>query len=250
MLFQIRMVFAEKPLYIGIQSRNLPYTSYTGNTAEGILVDMMRGLCNKIEVSCDFSASEIDELLESLRYRDLDAVILSDHFLSDKQAQGLFFLPGFCTLRAAFIWKKGIEPAVKKNDFSYKSIGVSANSYLELYLQNHFPLNIRILPYKLMENAIFDLLNDKVDAVFSDVALFEARAKKLFTEDVTYRLPTVATVMADYIQPERVMTLIIRDSDDELKQKLLDNFQTQRMAHCADFLSDNFKSKSLKLTRD
>lgn len=241
-LILAQTTLAEKTLHIGIQHRNLPYMNYDGTEpAEGILVDATRALCRDMQVDCVFYASDLEERLDALKHRHLDAVILSDQFISDEQARGLSFYPAFCTVKPVFIHA---DPA-RKQTLMYQSVGVPENSYLEFHLQNHFPLNIRIVPYALMENGMFDLLHRKIDVLLASTTFFASRAKALFAKDGTFILPSVATPAADYNQPERAMSLAVRKNHQTLKQKLSDLSRRHEGVYCADLLPDHFRLTGL-----
>jgi hypothetical protein len=246
-VLQLQLVFAEQPLYIGVQPRNLPYMSYEhGGEARGILVNAARELCREIEEDCVFYAPGSGELLTELRYLHLDAVILSDQFVSEHQARDLFFYPVFCKIKPVFIWGKHADPVLDKDKFMYQSVGVQENSYLEYYLQNNLPLNTQIVPYELMENAVFDLLHGAVDVLFSTISFFETRAKGRLAKKRMYVLPTVAFAMEGYVQPEKMMTLVIRDNNLALKEKLLRASRQKETRYCAEFLPNYFKTFSKK----
>ncbi len=234
---QTDVFLSQQPLYIGVEPRNAPYISNkNGEVFEGILIDKALELCQKIKRNCIFSPGSAEELSDALRYNRLEAIIVVDQIVSDSQAEGLFFSPPFCTTRPVLIRTESVSSSVDSMSVDYQSIGVLENSYLEFYLQNHFPSNINLTPYALMENAMFDLFIGKIDAILSDMAFFRNRAEGAFLDNVYYQLPAVAMPLADYAhQPERAMTLVIRDSNTVLKEQISGVTQ-ENIAYCADFL--------------
>ncbi len=240
---ETKPVSPEKPLYIGVEPRNSPYISnHSGEVFEGVLIDKVLELCQKMKRNCIFSPGNTEELLDALRYSRLEAVILTDQFVSESQIAGLFFFPPFCVTRPVLVWNEGVSSAIDKMNFKHQSIGVLKNSYLELYLQDNFPLNINILPYNLMENAMFDLFIRKIDIVFSSMAFFQDRAKGVFLDNIYYKLPAVAVPLKDSVQSERAMALAIRNNNTVLKKQILSATQ-KKTTYCADSLP--YQSRSL-----
>jgi ABC-type amino acid transport substrate-binding protein len=234
----------EKPLHIGVQPRYFPYSHQDDEQMEGILVKAVRSICIDIGRSCVFHAIDFDVLLQALKYQHLDAVIIAEQFITDAEAEGLFFLPPFCKTKPVFIFEEKVDLAITPELFMRKDIGVLAGSYLEYYLQNTLPLNTHIIPYALLENAVFDLLNKKIDILFSSQAFFQRRAKNVFLDDVRYDLPSSAVPLETYDQPIRSMALVIREGATELKKAFSAVVEKENNDYCFNLLPERFIEKS------
>ena len=201
----------------------------------------MRTLCVEMGRPCIFQAIDFNDALYALRYRQLDAIIVAEQFVADLDAQNLFFSPPFCETQPVFIWGRHTQPIMNLDEFKGRQIGVLAGSYLEFYLQNMLPLNNHIIPYSLLENAAFDLLNQKIDTLFSSRAFFQRRAKSLLLDNgIRYDLPTSTTHLESYEQPARSMVLAIRQGDVLLKKKLLAVMSSKKLDTCFMFLPEKF----------
>ena len=229
-----------KDLHIGVQARYSPYSSQGDGQIEGILVEATRAVCRQIGRTCVFHQNALFESLQALRNRQLDAVVVAEQFIADVHAKGLFFLPPICKVKPVYIWGERVQPVIQDATFMRKEIGVLADSHLEFYLQNTLPLNVHVIPYALLENAAFDLLNKKIDMLFTSQAFFQRKANSVFLEGVEYNLPTTAAYLEDYQQPAHSMTLVMRQGSTLLKEALVKVMQKREVDYCFKLLPEKF----------
>ncbi|HHC74119.1 MAG TPA: transporter substrate-binding domain-containing protein [Thiothrix sp.] len=82
-----------------------------------------------------------------------------------------------CRMKPVFVIHATKKIANSIDDFRSATIGVRKGSTFHFYLLNEYSSIAKIKAYSLLENAIFDLSFDRVDAVLMDQTFFSGRIK-------------------------------------------------------------------------
>lgn len=144
------------------------------NTMQGFDIDLAKALCKEIKAQCTFTNQAFDSLIPSLRFRRFDAVISGMDITPERMQQVAFTQP-YYENSAIFIAQKG-----KFTDLASlkgKRVGMQNGTTHQKYLMDKHT-EITAVPYDSYQNAILDLKNGRLDAVFGDSAVVNEWLKK------------------------------------------------------------------------
>jgi arginine transport system substrate-binding protein len=139
----------------------------SGNKIQGFDVDLANAVCKEIQADCTFTNQAFDSLIPSLKFRRFDAVISGMDITPEREKQVAFTTP-YYENSALFIAEKGkfADLAALKG----KRVGMQNGSTHQKYLMEKHP-EITAVPYDSYQNAVLDLKNGRLDAVFGDTAV-------------------------------------------------------------------------------
>ncbi|EIJ71188.1 MULTISPECIES: arginine ABC transporter substrate-binding protein [Pasteurellaceae] len=149
------ITFAMEPTY--------PPFEFTNEKGEiiGFDVDIANALCKEIQANCSFKSQAFDALIQGVKQKRFDASISGIGITEARQKQVLFSEPYFES-SAAFIAKKG-------SDFSKaKTIGVQNGTTYQNYLLKE-KTNFEVKAYASFQDALLDIQNGRIDAIFGDI---------------------------------------------------------------------------------
>lgn len=137
------------------------------NQMRGFDIDLANAICKQMKATCTFTNQSFDSLIPSLKFKRIDAVISGMDITPERQKQVAFTAPYYDN-SALFIAEKGkvADIAALKG----KRVGMQNGSTHQKYLQEKHP-EITPVPYDSYQNAILDLKNGRLDAVFGDTAV-------------------------------------------------------------------------------
>ncbi|WP_343551410.1 arginine ABC transporter substrate-binding protein [Pantoea sp.] len=137
------------------------------NKIQGFDVDLANALCKEMDATCTFTNQAFDSLIPSLKFRRFDAVMAGMDITPDREKQVLFSKPYYDN-SAIFIAQKGklADVAALKG----KRVGVQNGTTHQKYLSDKHS-DITVVPYDSYQNAVLDLKNGRIDAVFGDTAV-------------------------------------------------------------------------------
>jgi len=137
------------------------------NKIQGFDVDLANALCKELDATCTFTNQAFDSLIPSLKFRRFDAVMAGMDITPDREKQVLFSKPYYDN-SAIFIAQKGkmADVAALKG----KRVGVQKGTTHQKYLSDKHS-DITVVPYDSYQNAVLDLKNGRIDAVFGDTAV-------------------------------------------------------------------------------
>ncbi|WP_416260477.1 arginine ABC transporter substrate-binding protein [Gibbsiella quercinecans] len=137
------------------------------NQIQGFDVDLANALCKEIQAECTFTNQAFDSLIPSLKFKRFDAVMAGMDITPEREKQVLFTQPYYDN-SALFITEKGkvADVATLKG----KRVGVQNGTTHQKYLADKHP-EITTVPYDSYQNAILDLKNGRINAVFGDSAV-------------------------------------------------------------------------------
>ncbi|HEY0210987.1 arginine ABC transporter substrate-binding protein [Acerihabitans sp.] len=144
------------------------------NKIQGFDIDLANALCKQIQAECTFTNQAFDSLIPSLKFRRFDAVISGMDITPDRLQQVTFSQP-YYENSAIFVAQKGkfTDLASLKD----KRVGMQNGSTHQKFLLDKHP-EITAVPYDSYQNAILDLKNGRLDAVFGDTAVVNEWLKK------------------------------------------------------------------------
>ncbi|WP_337024162.1 MULTISPECIES: arginine ABC transporter substrate-binding protein [unclassified Pantoea] len=137
------------------------------NKIQGFDVDLANALCKEIDATCTFTNQAFDSLIPSLKFRRFDAVMAGMDITPEREKQVLFSKPYYDN-SAIFIAQKGKLANV--DALKGKRVGVQNGTTHQKYLSDKHN-DITVVPYDSYQNAVLDLKNGRIDAVFGDTAV-------------------------------------------------------------------------------
>lgn len=237
------MVTEKSPLYIGIPPSRQPYSYLDAQKqAAGIVVDAIRSACQQMQTSCEFVAGTPDQLLQDLQTVKLNALVVVDAFIAP-EVDKLKLTQPICRPQPMFIQKAHAPTRSKPEDFRGTTLGVAEGSIFHIYLLDEYSNQARLKTYPFMDNAIFDLVFGRLDALFAEEALIHAR---IMDTPLDGYLQFRTTAADEQTLPPTAMRLAVRDLDNDLLKALDTALQaTLKEQTCAQLLATH-QTKSTK----
>ena len=127
----------------------------------GFDVDVANAICKEIQATCSYQSQPFDGLIQGLKQKRFDAAISGMGITEARKKQVLFSEPYFAS-SAAFIAKKGTDFAKVKN------VGVQNGTTYQSYVSKEMS-NYSMKSYASYQEAILDIQNGRIDAIFGDV---------------------------------------------------------------------------------
>lgn len=159
-------------LRFGTEASYAPFESIgADNKITGFDIDLANALCKEIKATCQFHNQSFDSLVSSLKFRRIDAAMAAMD-VTPERAKQVLFTDTYYLNSALFVAKKRQFNAVSA--LSNKRIGVQNGTTHQKYLIEH---NFTAVPYDSYQNALIDLKNGRVDAVFGDTAVINKSLK-------------------------------------------------------------------------
>ncbi|OSN07676.1 arginine ABC transporter substrate-binding protein [Lonsdalea iberica] len=137
------------------------------NQIQGFDIDLANALCRKMEATCTFNNQSFDSLIPGLKFRRFDAVIAGMDITPERQRQVNFTQPYYDNSALFIAQKDSVKDVSALNG---KRVGVQNGTTHQKYLlETH--QDITVVPYDSYQNAVLDLKNGRVSAVFGDTAV-------------------------------------------------------------------------------
>lgn len=137
------------------------------NEIVGFDIDVANALCETLQAKCSFNSQSFDSLIPSLRARRIDAAIAGIDVTPEREKQALF-TQTYYQNSAMFITFSGDLTEIPNLDG--KRIGVQNGTTHQKYLLEQFP-TAKLVSYDSYNNAVLDMKNSRIDAVFLDSAV-------------------------------------------------------------------------------
>ena len=144
------------------------------NKIQGFDVDLADAICKKIDATCDFTNQSFDSLIPGLKFRRYDVVMAGMDITPEREKQVLFTQPYYDN-SALFIASKGKVANIAA--LKGLRVGVQNGTTHQKYLTDKHP-EITMVPYDSYQNAMLDLKNGRLNAVFGDTAVVNEWLKK------------------------------------------------------------------------
>ncbi|MBW7982344.1 arginine ABC transporter substrate-binding protein [Enterobacillus tribolii] len=137
------------------------------NQIQGFDIDLANALCKEMQATCTFTNQAFDSLIPSLKFKRFDAVISGMDITPERQKQVAFTAPYYDN-SALFIATK--DKVADIAALKGKRVGMQNGTTHQKYLTEKHP-EITPVPYDSYQNAVLDLKNGRLDAVFGDTAV-------------------------------------------------------------------------------
>lgn len=187
-----------------------PFESIDANNKiVGFDVDLANALCKEIDATCTFTNQAFDSLIPSLKFRRFDAVMAGMDITPEREKQVLFTTPYYDN-SALFIGQKGKYASVDL--LKGKKVGVQNGTTHQKYLSDKHS-DITIVPYDSYQNAVLDLKNGRIDAVFGDTAVVNEWLKQ------NANLAALGEKVTDKAYFGTGLGIAVRQGNSELQQK-------------------------------
>lgn len=236
-------VQGREALYFGIMDNHRPHVYLnTEEQPSGSLINYIHTLCKELDSECNFSTGSLFNHLEELQSGQINALLITDSVLLPATDE-IIFTPPLCTIKPVFIYKiRSGKPDFKSLDeIKNVTIGVHLNSSLHIHLLDEYSSHSHIKPYSLIESGVFDLANDRIDALLAEQSFFEARVATttLVSKKKSYYLDTLAEKTE---LPFKTMSLALRANDTELYNELSKVIASHGPTEsCVDLVRDTLK---------
>ncbi|PWD66844.1 arginine ABC transporter substrate-binding protein [Pectobacterium parmentieri] len=182
------------------------------NQIQGFDIDLANALCKEMQANCTFSNQAFDSLIPGLKFRRFEAVIAGMDITPERQQQVSFSQPYYDNA-ALFIAQK--EKVADVAALTGKRVGVQNGTTHQKYLMEKHS-DIKTVPYDSYQNAVLDLKNGRLDAVFGDTAVVNEWLKQNDT------LASVGESVTDKGYFGIGLGIAVRQNNDELLKKFND----------------------------
>ncbi|MBS9439560.1 arginine ABC transporter substrate-binding protein [Photorhabdus noenieputensis] len=179
------------------------------NKIQGFDVDLVNALCEKINATCTFNNQSFDSLIPSLKFRRFDALAAGIDITPERQKQ-VDFTNTYYDNSAVFISVKGKVSSIA--ELKGKLVGIQNGTTHQKYLMEQRK-EIKTVPYDSYQNAILDLKNGRLDAVFGDTAVVNEWLKK------NENLNTIGNKVTDKNYFGIGLGIAVRKGNKELQDK-------------------------------
>jgi octopine/nopaline transport system substrate-binding protein len=158
---------------------------------EGVEIDLGNEICSRLEIDCEWSRVEWDELIPGLEDKKYDIVISGIDKTRERESKTTTFTKCYVADYKQFgilkrnslsnvLWKTwDIDMNNKKLDrkimneltavFKDKTVGVQKSTIHDFYLNHYFHNKIKVITYKTVQELNEALVDEDIDAIFADV---------------------------------------------------------------------------------
>lgn len=179
------------------------------NHIQGFDIDVANALCKEMAAECIFTNQAFDSLIPGVKFRRFDAVIAGMDITPEREKQVLFTRPYYDNA-AAFIIRKGTIASIEA--LQGKRVGVQNGTTHQKYLTEKQP-GISSVAYDSYQNAVLDLKNGRIDAVFGDTAVINEWLKQ------NTNLSTLGAKVTDNAYFGRGLGIALRHNNQDLQAK-------------------------------
>lgn len=155
-------------LIIGVMPNNPPLSSLIDekNHFSGFEIDLMEGICQRIELPCQFTAVIMKQIQFDLMAQKIDLAIAT-YIISDKPPTGFIFSLPYLESNAEFIVNNDSR-IITITDMQHKTIGVRHGTLFDDLLHKLYGDNVTITKYFTVDELIAALDNKDIDAALTD----------------------------------------------------------------------------------
>ncbi|MBW5407300.1 arginine ABC transporter substrate-binding protein [Morganella morganii] len=180
------------------------------NEIVGFDVDLAQAMCAKINAECTFTNQAFDSLIPSLKYKRFDALMAGIDVTPERLKQ-VDFTNTYYDNSAVFVAVAGKFDSI--DGLKGKQIGIQNGTTHQKYLMEQYK-DMKIVPYDSYQNAVLDLKNGRIEAVFGDTAVINEWLKS------NDNLKTVGERVTDPAYFGTGLAIAVRKGNSELKDKL------------------------------
>ena len=182
------------------------------NQIIGFDIDLANALCKQMQETCTFTNQPFDGLIPALKFRRFD-VIISGMDITEERSKQVTFTQPYYANTAMIIGPKGKFASIA--DLKGKRVGLENGTTHQKYLMEKHP-EITTVGYDSYQNAVLDLKNGRLDAVFGDTAVVNEWLKQ------NKNLAAVGDKITDPTYFGTGLGVAVRQNNTELLTKLND----------------------------
>ena len=160
------VALAQETIRFGMEATYPPFEFFNEkNELTGFDVELTNAICAELNATCEFNNQLFDSLTPGLKFRRFDAVISGMDITPKRMEQVAFTQPYY---ENSGIFVAGINNEFKEaKDLIGKTVGVKNGSTHQAYLIDKLEKQgVKTRPYDSYQNALLDMTNGRVDAVF------------------------------------------------------------------------------------
>ncbi|PWQ97167.1 transporter substrate-binding domain-containing protein [Leucothrix arctica] len=163
---------------IGVTANRKPFIYLNEDqSTEGILIQAIESICTEIDARCLYTAKEFPNLLYDLQNSSIQLLLVIDDIVLPEIDQLTLSEP-LCHMQPLFIQASDSETVKPKpEDYKKKMIGVRYGSMMHLDLLDNYSEFASLRPYGLLESGVFDLVNGRIDALYTEASFYHSRVK-------------------------------------------------------------------------
>ena len=133
----------------------------------GFEIDLGNELCRRMNASCIFVPQDWDGLVPALTEGRVDAIMAAME-ITEARLQMIDFTKPYVKMPNAFVVTRESEVHdIKPETLKDRTIGAEADGANQGFLESNFP-DAQIKEYANLEEAVLDLAEGRIDAVFGD----------------------------------------------------------------------------------
>ncbi|KEI71106.1 lysine/arginine/ornithine ABC transporter substrate-binding protein [Endozoicomonas elysicola] len=165
------MAQAQESIRFGMEATYPPFEFINEkNELTGFDVELANAICAELDATCEFNNQPFDSLIPGLKFRRFDAVI-SGMDITPKRMEQVSFTQPYYENSAIFV-AANKSALTGQKDLKGKTVGVQNGSTHQAYLIDKLEAQgVKTRPYDSYQNALLDMTNGRVDAVFADTAV-------------------------------------------------------------------------------
>lgn len=145
---------------------------------QGFDVDILKALCQQMQVQCTFSNQAWDSLIPGLQLGKYDAIFGAMNITAEREKQVNFTHPYYANSASIIANKKARLMDLSPRTMKGQIVGVQAGTTFGQYLQAKYGNHIKVNTYASEEAAFLDLTSGRTNAVMGDTPLIMQWLKK------------------------------------------------------------------------
>ncbi len=139
------------------------------NEMQGFDLDLARALCDVAELECSFHNQAFDSLIPSLKFRRYHAAIAAMD-VTQERAEQVDFSDIYYENSAVFVAPTGKFDSI--DELNDQTVGVQNGTSHQKYIQDKLESEgLKSRPYQSVQDALLDMTNGRLNAVFADTAV-------------------------------------------------------------------------------
>ncbi len=155
-------------LHFATEATYPPFSFFNGNNQiSGFEIDVANAICRLLNRPCSFHHQAFESLILNLKFHRSDAII-SAMDRTPVRAQQVAFTQPYYYNSATFITLTGRFKTL--TELQQQRVGVQRGSTHQNYLLATYP-SLSVVTYDSYQNALLDLHNGRIQAVFADSAV-------------------------------------------------------------------------------
>lgn len=139
------------------------------NEMQGFDIDLAKALCDVAALECSFHNQAFDSLIPSLKFRRYHAAIAAMD-VTPERAEQVDFSDIYYENSAVFVAPQGKFDSL--DALLSQTVGVQNGTSHQKYIQDKLEgEGLQSRPYQSVQDALLDMTNGRLDAVFADTAV-------------------------------------------------------------------------------